>query len=124
MLGIAGTMALVLGIVGIYGVISYAVSQRRREIGIRLALGAKPASIRGMVLREMLRILGIGLALGIPAALALGRLTESQLYGVKAFDWLVLITACFVLAVTAIAAAFLPASRAASVSPTVALRYE
>ncbi len=122
--GAFAVLATALAMLGLYGVMAFSVTRRTREIGIRLALGAKPASIRGLVMREMLWILGIGLAVGIPAALALGRLTESQLYGVKAFDWLVLAGACFVLAVTAIAAAFLPASRAARVSPTVALRYE
>lgn len=122
--GAFAILATALAMLGLYGVMAFSVTRRTREIGIRLALGAKPASIRGMVMREMLWILGIGLVLGIPAALALGRLTESQLYGVKAFDWLVLAGACFVLAVTAIAAALLPANRAAGVSPTIALRYE
>ena len=122
--GAFAVLATALAMLGLYGVMAFSVTRRTREIGIRLALGAKPASIRGMVMREMLWILGIGLALGIPAALALGRLAESQLFGVKAFDWLVLTSACFVLGVTAVAAAFLPASRAAGVSPTVALRYE
>ena len=122
--GAFAVLATALAMLGLYGVMAFSVTRRTREIGIRLALGAKPASIRGMVIREMLWILGIGLAIGIPAALALARLTESQLYGVKAFDWLVLTGASFVLGVTAIAAAFLPAQRAAGVSPTVALRYE
>ncbi len=122
--GAFAVLATALAMLGLYGVMAFSVTRRTREIGIRLALGANPASIRGLVMREMLWILGIGLAVGIPAALALGRLTESQLYGVKAFDWLVLTGASFVLGVTAIAAAFLPANRAAGVSPTVALRYE
>jgi putative ABC transport system permease protein len=122
--GAFAILATALAMLGLYGVMAFSVTRRTREIGIRLALGAKPASIRGMVIREMLWILGIGLAIGIPAALALGRLTESQLYGVKSFDWSVLTCASLMLGVTAIAAAFLPANRAAGVSPTVALRYE
>jgi putative ABC transport system permease protein len=122
--GAFAILATALAMLGLYGVMAFSVTRRTREIGIRLALGAKPASIRGMVMREMLWILGIGLVIGIPVALALARLTESQLYGVKAFDWLVLTGASIVLAVTALAAAFLPANRAAGVSPTVALRYE
>ena len=122
--GAFACLATGLAMLGLYGVMAFNVARRTREIGIRLALGAAPAAIRQMVIREMLWILGIGLACGVPAALALARLTESQLYGVKAFDALVLGAACGVLALTALAAAFLPANRAAGVSPTQALRYE
>jgi predicted permease len=122
--GAFAVLATGLAMLGLYGVMAFSVARRTREIGIRLALGADPASIRTLVLREMLWILGIGLSVGVPSALALGRLTESQLYGVKAFDWAVLTAACVVLAATAFAAAFVPANRAAGVSPTVALRYE
>ncbi len=76
-------LATALAMLGLYGVMAYNVTRRTREIGIRLALGANPAAIRAMVMREMLWILGIGLASGVPAALALGRLTQSQLYGVR-----------------------------------------
>jgi predicted permease len=117
-------LATVLAMLGLYGVMAHSVARRTREIGIRIALGARPQSIRGMVLREMLWILGIGLATGIPAALAVSRLTESQLYGVKAFDALVLAAAAAALAVTAAAAAYLPARRASKVDPLRALRYE
>jgi putative ABC transport system permease protein len=122
--GAFAILATGLAMLGLYGVMAFNVARRTREIGIRLALGAKPATIRRMIIREMLWILGIGLACGVPAALSLARLTESQLYGVKAFDAMVLAGACAVLAVTALAAAFLPANRAAGVSPTQALRYE
>ena len=117
-------LATVLAMLGLYGVMAHSVARRTREIGIRIALGARPRSIRGMVLRDMLWILGIGLATGIPAALALSRLTESQLYGVKSFDALVLASATAALAVTAAAAAYLPARRASKVDPLMALRYE
>jgi ABC-type antimicrobial peptide transport system permease subunit len=103
---------------------AYNVTRRTREFGIRLALGANPGAIRRMVMREMVWILGIGLVIGVPAALALARLTESRLYGVKSFDAPVLTGAVLALAITAAAAAYVPASSAAKVSPTQALRYE
>ena len=117
-------LATVLAMLGLYGVMAHSVTRRTREIGIRIALGAAPLRIRTMVLREMLWILAIGLALGIPSALALSRLTRSQLYGVKTYDSLVVACAVLALAVTAIAAAYLPARRASRVNPLNALRYE
>jgi ABC-type antimicrobial peptide transport system permease subunit len=117
-------LATLLAMLGLYGVMSYSVTRRTSEIGIRMAIGASPASIRGMILREMLRILGIGLGLGIPAALALGRYTESQLYGVQSYDTQVVVYAALALSVTAIAAAYLPARRASRVSPMSALRHQ
>jgi putative ABC transport system permease protein len=117
-------LATVLAMLGLYGVMAHGVTRRTREIGIRMAVGASPALIRVMVLREMAWILGIGLLLGIPAALALARYTESQLYGVKAYDSLVVAAAALALGVTALAAAYLPAHRASRVSPVRALHYE
>jgi putative ABC transport system permease protein len=117
-------LATLLAMLGLYGVMAHSVTRRTREIGIRIALGAEPGRIRGMVLREMLWILGIGLATGIPAALALAKLTESQLYGVKAYDALVVAGAVLALAATAVTAAYLPARRASRVNPLNALRYE
>ncbi len=117
-------LATVLAMLGLYGVMAHSVARRTREIGIRMALGAQPAGIRGMVLREMLWILLAGLGAGIPAALAISRLTRSQLYGVKAYDAVVVALAALALAATAVAAAYLPARRASQVSPMSALRYE
>jgi len=117
-------LATLLAMLGLYGVMAHSVTRRTREIGIRMALGAAPGRIRGMVMRELLWILGIGLATGIPAALALSRLTQSQLYGVQAFDAAVVLCAAAALTATAMAAAYLPARRASRVSPLNALRYE
>jgi predicted permease len=117
-------LATLLAMLGLYGVMAHSVTRRTREIGIRIALGALPGRIRGMVLREMLWMLGIGLGLGVPAAVFLARLTESQLYGVKANDVLVFAGAVLALAATAALAAYLPARRASRVNPISALRYE
>jgi predicted permease len=117
-------LATLLAMLGLYGVMAHSVTRRTREIGIRIALGAQSGRIRGMVLREMLWILGIGLAVGVPAAFFLARLTESQLFGVKANDWAVIAGATVALAATAVVAAYVPARRASRVNPLRALRYE
>jgi predicted permease len=119
-----GALALVLACVGLYGVTSYAVARRTGEIGIRMALGADRASVLGLVLREGLLQLGVGLAVGIPAALLVGRLMASQLYSVKSHDPVSLGLAAVVLAACAMVAGFIPARRAASIDPMRALRTE
>jgi predicted permease len=124
MLGIAGAMALVLGVVGIYGVISYAVSQRRREIGIRLALGAQPGELKKMFVRHGLKLVGIGLALGLGASLVLMRLMKSLLFGISPLDPLTYATVPIVLAAAAMLASYLPARRAAAVDPVETLKAE
>jgi predicted permease len=122
MLGIAGAMALVLGIIGIYGVISYAVSQRRREIGIRLALGAQPGELRRMFVRHGLVLAGIGVAIGLVAATGLMRLMKSLLFGISPLDPVIYAAVPIVLVMAAVLASYLPARRAAVVDPVEALR--
>jgi predicted permease len=117
-------LATLLAMLGLYGVMAHSVTRRTREIGIRIALGAQPRRIKGMVLREMLWILGIGLGVGVPVAFFLARYTESQLFGVKANDVFVIAGAAIALALTAALAAYLPARRASRVNPLNALRYE
>ena len=124
MLAIAGAMALLLAVVGIYGVISYAVSQRTREIGIRLALGAPPATVRGLFVRYGLTVTGIGLVCGLAAAAGLTRWMASLLYGVAPLDWVTFALAPVALGAAALLASVLPAARASRVDPVVALRAE
>ena len=124
LLGIAGGMALILGIVGVYGVISYAVSQRSRELGMRIALGAQSRHMQGMVLRQSLTLCGIGVSIGLILALGLSRLMAGLLFGVKPTDPLTYLTVAAGLTVVALAASYLPARRAASVDPMTALRLE
>jgi len=124
MLGIAGTMAFVLGIIGIYGVISYAVLQRTREIGIRLALGEQKGRLRWMFIRSALALTGTGIAIGLAAAAGLTRLMKSLLFGVSPLDPLTYVSVLIVLAASAVLASYLPARRAAAVNPVEALRAE
>jgi hypothetical protein len=124
MLAIAGAMALALGVIGIYGVISYVVSQRRREIGIRLALGAQRGDLRWMFVRYGLTLASIGVTLGLAAAFGLTRLMASLLYGVSPLDPLTFAAAPAVLAAAAVLASVLPAQRAAATSPMETLRSE
>jgi predicted permease len=124
MLAIAGSMALLLGIIGIYGVMSYSVTQRRREIGIRLALGAEGGTLRGMFVRHALLLAGIGVALGMAVSVALMRLMKSLLFGISPLDPLTYAVAPMVLTAAAALAGYLPARRAAAVDPVETLRAE
>jgi predicted permease len=124
MLAITGAMALLLGVVGIYGVIAYAVSQRRREIGIRLALGAQQAELRGMFVRHGLKLAAAGAVAGLCAAAGVMRLMKSLLFGISPFDPLTYTAVPFVMTAAAVLASYLPARRAASVDPVEALRIE
>jgi ABC-type antimicrobial peptide transport system permease subunit len=124
MLAIAGGMALLLGVVGIYGVIAYAVTQRTREIGIRVALGAQASELRRMFAREGLLLAGIGAALGMIAAAGLTRLMSSLLFGISALDPLTYATVPVFLLAAAALASYIPARRATTVDPVEALRAE
>jgi ABC-type antimicrobial peptide transport system permease subunit len=124
MLGIAGAMSIALGVIGIYGVLSYTVSQRRREIGIRLALGAQRDNVLGMVLGSGARMALAGVAIGVLVALALTRWMNSLLFGVSAHDPLTFAMVAVVLFSVALMACWIPARRATRVDPMVALRYE
>ncbi|HEV8146423.1 MAG TPA: ABC transporter permease [Bryobacteraceae bacterium] len=124
MLAIAGIMAMLLGIVGIYGVISYSVAQRTREIGIRMALGAREESVRGMFVRHGLLLTGIGVAAGIGAAFALTRLMSSLLFGVSPLDPVTYVLVPIGLLGAAFVASYLPARRATVIDPVQALRSE
>ncbi len=117
-----GALGLVLSAVGLYGVMAYSVEQRTGEIGVRMALGADRVRVVKMVLRAGFSQIGIGLALGIPLAIAGGRLMTDQLFGIKPWDPGMLSFATALLCLAALLASLIPASRAASVEPMVALR--
>jgi putative ABC transport system permease protein len=122
LLAIAATMALLLGLSGIYGVIAYAVSQRRREIGIRLALGAQPHEVRRLFVRRGLLIAGIGSAIGLVGSMGATRVMQSLLFGVSPLDPVTFAATPVVLVVAAVVATYLPARRAASVDPVETMR--
>ena len=124
LLGIAGAMALALSVIGIYGVIAYVVAQRTREIGIRSALGARPGQLEQMFLRQGLTLTGVGLAVGLFAAIALGRWMSSLLFGVGPLDPMAYIAALAVTLVAAALASYVPARRAATIDPIETLRAE
>jgi macrolide transport system ATP-binding/permease protein len=117
-------MALLLGVVGLYGVIAYSVNQRTREIGVRMALGAQRSAVAGMVLREALRLIAVGIGAGLLGSLATVGLLRPLLFGVRPWDATTLAGVAALLAVAAILASYLPARRAASVNPVEALRAE
>jgi hypothetical protein len=124
MLGIAGAMALALGVIGIYGVMSYTVSQRKREIGIRLALGAQRGDVLQMVLKQGMKLTLLGVASGTGAALGLTWLMRSVLFGVTAHDPVTFASVAALLILIALCACYIPARRAILVEPMLALRYE
>jgi ABC-type antimicrobial peptide transport system permease subunit len=121
---ILGLLAAMLAAMGLYGVIAYSVARRTREIGLRVALGAGRAHIQWLVLREVLTLIGAGVALGIPAALAVTRLARNLLFGVEPNDPATLAGAALLMCGIALLAGYLPARRATRVDPMVALRCE
>jgi predicted permease len=124
MLAVAGGMALFLGIVGLYGVIAYSVSQRKREIGIRMALGAGRSEVLKLVISQGMKLALIGVAIGLAGALGLTRFLSGLLYGVKPGDPLTLVAVSALLIAVALLASYLPARQAAKVDPLVALRHD
>ena len=122
MLGIAAAVALLLGVVGIYGVIAYIAAQRTREIGVRMALGAQASDVRRLFVGHGLKLVAIGLVLGVAAAMSLTRLMSTLLFGVGPMDPITYVAVSFVLGTVALVATYLPARRAARVDPVVALR--
>ena len=115
---------MILAGIGIYGVIAYSVAQRTREIGIRMALGAHRRDMLAMILRQSLRLVGLGLAAGLASALAATRLMASLLYGVHASDFWTYFSVIILLGGAAFLASLIPARRAMNVDPMIALRYE
>jgi ABC-type antimicrobial peptide transport system permease subunit len=121
-LGVFAALAVLLAVVGMYGLISYSVAERTREIGVRVALGASPRAVLTLVLSQGLRLLGVGLVLGLAAALLLSRTIASLLYGVTATDVPTLLVVCATLTAVAVIATYIPAVRAARVDPLIAMR--
>jgi predicted permease len=119
-----GVLATLLAVIGLYGVMAYTVARRTREIGVRMALGAVPGDVIWLVMREVLTLVGAGLALGLIGSWGLGRFVSSQLYGVSGSDPATVVGACLVLASVAALAGYIPARRATRVNPVLALRYE
>jgi ABC-type antimicrobial peptide transport system permease subunit len=119
-----GLLATILASVGLYGVMAFVVARRKKELGIRLALGAQPGLVIWLVMREVLLLLVIGLAIGIPAAMAAGRFVSSQLYGIQPHDPGIAAITIVLLTLVSAAAGLVPARRASRIDPILALRYE
>jgi predicted permease len=119
-----GLLATVLASIGLYGVMAFVVARRRKELGIRLALGAQPGNLVWLVMQEVLLLLAIGLAVGIPTAMALGQLVSTQLYGIQPHDPGIAIATMVLLTIVSAAAGLIPARRASQIDPILALRYE
>ena len=124
LMGVFGIVALTLSSVGVYGVLSESVAQRTREIGIRLALGANPGDLMGLVLGQALKLTGIGLAIAVPISFAVSRAMASLVFGIVRTDFAVLLGFAFLLVVVAVLAGYIPARRAMRMNPMTSLRYE
>jgi putative ABC transport system permease protein len=124
MMAVLGVIALVLACVGVYGVMAYAVSERTREIGIRMALGAERAQVLRLVIARGMLVTGIGLTIGFAVSFMLARLLSGLIFGVSAMDWVTFGGVSMALTASAVAASYVPARRATRIDPIVALRYE
>ncbi|MFI5227454.1 MAG: FtsX-like permease family protein, partial [Gemmatimonadales bacterium] len=122
LVAVASLLALVLGAVGLYAVMAYGVSLRRREIGVRIALGAQPSQVRRMISRDGVGLAAIGVAIGVATAIGVTRFLRSLLYDVSPTDPTILVGTCVTLLLVALAASWIPARRAAAVDPSEALR--
>jgi ABC-type antimicrobial peptide transport system permease subunit len=122
--GLFGALAVLLACLGLYGVVSYAVTRRTNEIGLRLALGATTAAVLRMILKESLWLVIAGIVIGLPTTLALTRLISSRLFGVSPADPLTIVSAAALMILVALLASFHPARRATKVHPMEALQYE
>jgi ABC-type antimicrobial peptide transport system permease subunit len=123
-MGIFSCIGLILVTVGVYSVLAYTTAQRTQEIGIRMALGAQGSEVQGMVIGMGLRLVGIGVVLGVLVSIGLGRVVATQLWGVSAYDPWTLSCVPALLLATGVIACWLPARRASRVDPLIALRYE
>lgn len=123
-LGIASLLSLILGAVGLYGVLSYIVAERTREIGVRMALGAQTRQVRSMVVAQGARVVGAGIVIGVLAALALTRLLGGLLYGVEPIDVSTFAAMAVIMAVVGLLASYLPARRASNMDPMTCLHRE
>ena len=124
LLGVFAAMALAMAVIGLYGVISYAVTQRTQEVGIRMALGAQPREVLRLVIGQGMQLAGIGAAAGLAVSLIFSRVLKNQLFRVSAFDPLTFSGTALVLIAAALAACYIPARRATRVDPMDALRHE
>jgi ABC-type antimicrobial peptide transport system permease subunit len=119
-----GLLATLLAAIGLYGVMAFVVTRRTKEMGLRMALGAPGRTVIWLVMKEVLLLLGIGLAVGLPSALGLGRFVATQLYGIKGGDLGIAAGSVLLLATVALMAGLIPARRASRIDPILALRYE
>jgi ABC-type antimicrobial peptide transport system permease subunit len=123
-LGILSALALILGAVGLYGVLSYVVAERTREIGVRMALGARADQVRAMVVVQGARVIGVGVIVGVVASLVSTKVLGNLLYGVAPLDWVTFLAMSGSMVVIGLLASYLPARRASKVDPIVSLRSE